>query len=314
MNMIEDILDKKKDLMVMESISFNILKNADTKIGEKLEIVKEIDIVKEIEAKEKKMDSFNIYIVGTDFAGLNDFNMLVTVNPNTKKILLTSIPRDYHIPVAGLDGVKDNITYLSALGMNTSIQSIENFFDITIHYYIKINTHSLVNLVNAVGGITFCSDISFTTTHALVLDTYNDWGKQKLYIKKGCQHLNGIETLTVARERLIPGSDIARQDNCRKIIMAIFEKMKSMNTIANFDEILNNLSGSYETTIPREIITSIAKDALSSNSSWKEEGQSVTGYDVMGYVHLNTVYDYIMIPHMDTVEKAKENIKRIESE
>ena len=87
-----------------------------------------------------------------------------------------------------------------------------------------------------------------------------------------------------------------------------------MNTITSFNELLDTLSGSYETTIPKEVITNIAQDALKNNSKWQVLEQSVTGDDTKGYVHLNTVYDYTMIPNMETVEKAKNVMKALESE
>ena len=314
-DMFRDLLDNKIKFVIMEKTSYNIMKDYDSKLAEDCVVVKEINIKEEKQTKVTSSDSFNIYIVGTDFAGLNDFNMLVTVNTKSKKVLLTSIPRDYHIEVAGMDGVKDNITYMSALGVDTSIKSLEKFFDINIDYYVKINTSSLVKLVDEIGGITYCSDYEFQTTHALVLDTYNDVGKKKLYVKKGCQHFNGIETLTVARERKkIPGSDLARQDNCRKIVVAIFNKLKSLDSAINYSQLLQSLSNSYETTLPREVIEKLGKDSLKSSSKWTIEEQAVTGSDVIGYVHLNTVRDYTMVPNMSSVESAINKIKELRSD
>lgn len=311
-DMTKDLLDNKIKFMVMEKVSYNIIKSYDKEIENNMVILKEINIKESKTSTVTAEEKFNIYVVGTDFAGLNDFNMLISVNTKNKKILLTSIPRDYHIEVAGMNEIKDNITYMSALGVDTSIKSLEQFFNTKIDYYVKINTTSLVTLVDEIGGITYCSDYEFQTTHALVLDTYDDSGKQKLYVKKGCQHLNGIQTLTVARERInIPGSDIARQDNCRKIIMAIFDKMKSVDSVINYNQLLQAVSNLYETTIPREIIEKIGKDTLKGNSKWTVLEQSVNGEDVIGYVHLNTVRDYTMVPNMSSVESAIKNINKL---
>ena len=311
-DMTKDLLENKIKFMVMEKTSYSIIKQYDTELANNTVILKKINIKEERKTSEIKNDKFNIYVVGTDFAGLNDFNMLISVNTKTKKILLTSIPRDYHIEVAGMNGVKDNITYMSALGVDTSIKSLENFFDTKIDYYVKINTSSLVTLVDKIGGITYCSDYEFKTTHAMVLDTYNDTTGKKLYVKKGCQHFNGIQTLTVARERIsIPGSDLARQDNCRKIILAIFNKMKSLDTVLNYNDLLQSLSSSYETTLPKEIIQVLGKETLQANSKWEIIEQSVNGTDVIGYVHLNTVRDYTMTPNMDSVNSAIKNIDMI---
>ena len=312
---LEYLLIDQIPFMLVENTSYNIMKNFDTRVEENLTIIKTITIEEEKKAREENRKLFHIYVVGSDFAGLNDFNMIVTINKAKKKILLTSIPRDYHIDVAGYEGMKDNLTYMAALGIDTSIQSLEKFFDIDIAYYVKINTKSLVNLVDTIGGITYCSDMEFTTTHALVLDTYDDRFGKKYHVVKGCQHLNGIETLTVARERVnIPGSDLTRQDNCRKIILAIFDKLKSMDTALNYSSLLDSLASSYETTIPRSLIEEIGKKALKENSKWSIEEQAVNGADVMGYVHLHTVYDYTMTPNMASVEEAKKKMRTLGSE
>ena len=309
--MYNELLSNNIKFVIVESTSYNVIKEFDKEVKEKTIVIKEWKIQKKRTAKVvKKEQPFNIYIVGADFAGLNDFNMLVTINPEEKKVLLTSIPRDYHIEVVGY-GMEDNITYMSALGIDTSIRSLEKLFNTTIDYYVKIDTSSLVNLVDEIGGIEFCSNYSFTTTHAQVIGTYNDYLGKKLYVRKGCYHYNGLETLTIARERKnIPGSDVARQENCRKILMAILNKMKT-ESVTNYSHLLETLSSSYETTIPRNRIEEIGQDALSSNSKWTISEYIVTGESTIGDVHLGSARDYIMIPNMSTVEEAKTKIHEL---
>lgn len=310
--MVEDLINDKIKYIILEKTSFNIFKQFNKEFNEKCCVLSTINVKEEQKSEYNSKNYFNILVVGSDFAGLNDFNMLISVNVDKKRAILTSIPRDYHIEVAGMNGVKDNITYMSALGIDTSVRSLEKFFDINIDYYVKINTSSLVRLVDEIGGITYCSDYEYETSHALVLDTYNDAGKKKLYVKKGCQHLNGIETLTVARERKkFPGSDGARQENCRRIVLSIFDKMKSVDSVINYSSLLESLGDLYETTLPRSVIENIGKDVLKSNSKWQISEQLVNGTDVIGYVHLNSVRDYTMEPDMNTVNSAIKNIKSL---
>ena len=102
-------------------------------------------------------DSFNIYIGGVDFTNeIYDFNMILSIKDN--KVLMTSIPRDYHIKIHNTD-ISDNISYIGINDINEKTKSLEQLFDININYYIKINTNSLVNLVDMLGGIEYCSDI-----------------------------------------------------------------------------------------------------------------------------------------------------------
>jgi LCP family protein required for cell wall assembly len=238
--------------------------------------------------------------------------MIASVNTKNHTVLLTSIPRDLYLKVAGYeDGRYEKLSFMNInYGYELNRESLAQFLDTKIDYTILINTDSLVTVVDYVGGIDFCSDYEFMTTHALVKDTYNDVGK-KLYVKKGCQHLNGIETLTVARERnSFPGRDRVRQENCRKILVEIIKKLISTDTIIHYNETLNTLSSLYETDIDEKIITNFAKDILANGNKWQIESQSIDGMDGKDRVHKGNAIDWVMYPDEATVRQAQENIKK----
>ena len=259
-------------------------------------------------------ESFNVYIGGNDFTGsLMDFNMILTVNMKKHQVLMTSIPRDYYIPVSGLNGRKDTLSFMGSLGhgIETNRKSLEEFFGIDLSYYVKLDTKSLVGIVDEVGGIEYCSDVSYWTTHATILDSYDDTQGEKLYVQKGCQHFNGIQTLTVARERkAFPGGDRQRQKNCQDIIQAIFKKLLSTNTITNYNNILNSLSDLYQTNIPRDKITDLLYETIN-GANWVFQEQSVNGSDGENYVRLTNILSYVMNPNMDTVNSAIVKIKEV---
>lgn len=256
-------------------------------------------------------NNINIYIGGTDFTNqLYDFNMIVSINKDTHKVLLTSIPRDYHIPVYGKGGRTDNMGYHGAWGITTSMKSLEQLLNIKINYYVRVKTNSLVGVVNALDGITFCSDKSFYTTHATILDSYDDTKGDKLYVEKGCHNYNGIEILTISRERLAYSSgDRQRQKNCQSILISIFNKATSPGIIKNYQNLLNSISDLYTTNIPRDTITDYIKDILDNGTNWTFNTQSLDGYDGSGYVHLTNYKDYIMIPYQSSINSASYNIK-----
>lgn len=312
-SMIQDVFNKKIDFMLINKSSYNIILDLDNNISKKeLKVVYEFDIEKYSKQKEDSKDAFNILISGKDFAGLIDYNAIVTVNTTTHEILLTSIPRDYYMEIAGQNGKKDSLSHLFIYDEETLEKTLENFFDINIDYVINIKTEGLVKIVDEVGGVTYCSNQAFTTTHALILNDYNDSDKQKLYVKKGCQELNGIETLTVARERnAFVGRDRVRQQNCQKIIIAIFEKLKSTNSFVNYKEILDSLSNLYTTTIPRSVITDIAKDTID-GADWKFITQSVDGSDLWDAdIAILNGKGYAMQPNMNDVVNARNKINEI---
>ena len=256
-------------------------------------------------------NNINIYIGGTDFTNqLYDFNMIVSINKDTHKVLLTSIPRDYHIPVYGKGGRSDNMGYHGAGGITTSMKSLEQLLNIKIDYYVKVRTSSLVGVVDTLGGIQFCSDKSFYTTHATILDSYDDSKGNKLYVKKGCYNYNGTEILTISRERLAySGGDRQRQKNCQSILISIFNKATSPSVIKNYQSLLDSISDLYTTSIPRDMITSYIRDILDNNTKWTFNTQSLDGYDSRGYVHLTNYLDYVMMPYQSSVNSASYNIK-----
>lgn len=256
-------------------------------------------------------NNINIYIGGTDFTNqLYDFNMIVSINKDTHKVLLTSIPRDYHIPVYGKGGRSDNMGYHGAWGITTSMKSLEQLLNIKIDYYVKVRTSSLVGVVDTLGGIQFCSDKSFYTTHATILDSYDDSKGNKLYVKKGCYNYNGTEILTISRERLAySGGDRQRQKNCQSILISIFNKATSPSVIKNYQSLLDSISDLYTTSIPRDMITSYIRDILDNNTKWTFNTQSLDGYDSRGYVHLTNYLDYVMMPYQSSVNSASYNIK-----
>lgn len=260
----------------------------------------------------KNLDSVNIYIGGTDFTNqFYDFNMIVTINNKTHKVLLTSIPRDYYVTIAD-KGVKDLLGYHGVYGINSSKRSLENLFGINIDYFIKINTNSLVALVDNIDGINYCSDQEYITTHSLILNSYDDSKGKKFRVIKGCQNINGIQALTIARERkAFAGGDRVRQQNCQKIIISIIDKITQIDTLKNYNAILNSIYNLYTTDIPIEFVTDNIKSTLENGNKYQIETQSVNGTDSTNKVHLGTVTDYVMEPNYDTVNEAKSKIIKI---
>jgi len=145
--------------------SSNLLHKKDFKI------IKEFTVSEIIQRNDKIKDVYNIYIAGLDFTGImRDFNMLVTVNTKTHQVVLTSIPRDYYIDVPAYN-MKDTLMALGSLDSEVSRESLEKLFDIEIDYTVNLNTNNLVDVVDKLNGIEFCSDYDFITDHALFKGT-----------------------------------------------------------------------------------------------------------------------------------------------
>ena len=276
-------------------------------------IIKEFDAFEEYKLKGDIPDAFNIYVNGYDYTGKQrDYNLIATVNLKTHKIVLTSIPRDYYIDIPAY-GAKDSLSALGVVNSDITKEALENLFNIKIDYTATFYTESLVKVVDTIGGVEFCSDYSFTTTHDMNLGSYADKG-EKLFVPKGCQTYNGVQTLAIARERAhIPNGERARQDNCRKILISILHKLASTSTITNYSETLDSFEGLYTTDINKRMIKEIIKEGID-NPNFEIIEQSVDGKDGKARNHWNTGDIYTLDPYMDTVNNASLKINEVINE
>ena len=155
---------------------------------------------------------FNVYVTGIDTYGSvstvsrSDVNLIVTVNPKTKQILMTSIPRDCEIELHK-NGKMDKLTHTGIYGVEETISTIEDFLDLDVNYYARTNFSGITNIIDALGGVTVDSDYEFTTRHG------------NYHIVKGENELDGDKGLCFVRERYnLPSGDYDRgRNNFRKI-------------------------------------------------------------------------------------------------
>lgn len=276
-----------------------------------IRILETISIKNQIEDITKKVSikntPFNVLISGIDTFGninltsRNDVNIIATVNPNTNKILLTSIPRDYYVQLHGTTGYKDKLTHASYYGINTQVQTIEDIFDININYYIKVNFSTVVELVNELGGIEVYAD----------QDVYL---RDNCIIKQGYNFINGECALAFSRERhsYVDG-DRHRGRNQQEVIKAIFNKMSNASTlISEYTGILNVLNGKFATNMDMNDVLNLIKYEIDDLKYYNIESIQVDGYGSMGETYS---YPYqklwIMIPYQDTIDSAKENINKV---
>lgn len=268
----------KKDVFFISDFMYDELQENgkinpnDYNILYKIELEFKVD--KEDTDNEKK-DTYNIYLAARDFSGHRvDLNKIITVNTKTKEILITNVNRFSYLEIEGKG--KNRLSSTGYYGVQYNKNAIEKELGIEIDYYFSVDTQGFVKLVDAIGGIEYCSDESYTTTHALVLGTYDDSTGDKLHVKKGCQHFNGIETLTVARERnAFSGYITKRERNCNAIMEDILEAVKKPSNITRYSQILDAMDGMYKTNIPKDTVKSGIKSLL--NDKWTINTQEIEG-------------------------------------
>src|SRR5690606_27392907 len=131
--------------------------------------------------------------------------IVLTVNPNKESIQMVSIPRDTRTEIIG-KGFEDKINHAYAFGgMEMAIDTVENFLDIPIDYYVQVNMEGFKDLIDAVGGVTVENDLAFTQ------DGY--------HFPEGTITLYGDEALAFVRMRKNdPRGEFGRQLRQRQII------------------------------------------------------------------------------------------------
>ena len=224
---------------------------------------------KEIASVNKSVtEPFTILLMGIDSVAEvlsknavanGDTLILITFNPKTLNATMVSIPRDSYLPIACWPGKDENkITHAAAYGNDCMMNTIEDYFNINIDYYAKINFKGLVKLVDAVGGV----EVDVPTT----LCTDDSGREGTVCIQPGRQTLNGEQALVFARNRksLVNG-DFGRAEHQQQIIMALINKLKTITEVSKFTQILNTISNSLDTNLTTKQILSfynVGKDIL----------------------------------------------------
>lgn len=278
------------------------------------------------------VDSENEEIKGSSFNG--DSLVLITFNPKTLDATMLSIPRDTYVPITCFAGQKKNkITHAAWYGESCMMSTIENMFDINIDYYIKINFAGVVKIVDTLGGIDVNVPYSFCEQNSK-----REFGNSTVYVREGLQTLNGEQALALARNRHpwteycswewtnYNSNDFVRGQNQQLVIQGMLNKIKNINSVDTFYDMLNNISMSMETNMSTENILSfynIAKDILLKNTSDTTNLSELIGFERMylsGYDQMIVDYDgindtgsglslYNFVPYKGSMEDISDAMK-----
>ena len=313
--MVDALLDKKVDALIMNGVSINLLVEqpgyesflSRVRLLYTLPFREQPKPQEEEKKPEAVREPFVVYISGSDTrnyyltGGLSDVNIMAVVNPNTKQILLVNTPRDYYVPNPAGKGALDKLTHCANYGVDCSMEAIGTLYGTQIDYYGRINFVGFKKLIDAVDGVTVEADHAFT---AITGD----------YFQKGENTLNGEKALAFARERKnVKGGDNGRGKNQMKVIKAVIDKLSSSKTlIANYSDILKSLEGMFETSFTPEEISNLVKMQMEDMSPWNIQSFAVDGKG--GYAETYSWKGqelYVTWPNVNTVNHAKNLVKRV---
>ena len=313
---LKDLLNKKLDYALVpthyDSMVSSVEGLENISLDTKILYTEEKKEEKKVTTKSNKSikKPFTVLIMGVDTvndgfsAGFNgDALLLATFNPETTNATIVSIPRDSYMPITCLNNRKNKITNAGWHGEECIINSLENYFDITIDYHVKINFNGVVQLVEALGGVEVDVPYSFCEQNSK-----RQWGKNTIFVESGKQTLNGEQALAFARHRKVDeymvnycGSkyvtnagywnDFTRGQNQQIIINALLNKIKTIDSFSTVEKLLNTISKNLETDISTDDIFSlynIAKSIMTKSGNKDDalnmqklylEGQDARIYD-----------------------------------
>jgi LCP family protein required for cell wall assembly len=248
-------------------------------------------------------EPFNVCITGIDVdgkineQGRSDVNMIVTVNPQTEQILMTSIPRDYQIYMPDKDNAMDKLTHTGFYSVDTTMGAEENLLDTKINYYVKVNFTTVKKFIDAIDGVDVYSEYEFTPVKK------KDWT-----VQEGWNHMNGKQALAFARERkaFIDG-DNQRIKNQQAVFEAIIKKATSSKTmLLSYNKILSNLRDYFQMSFSSGELRSLLKLQLAKNPQWKIYKNTIVGGNgSMPTYSTGNAYAYVMTQDEGSIENAK---------
>ena len=263
--------------IVLNSVFEDTIRGEDPDYASKIKKIYTYKISKKIDTAIGKQDPnaevFNIYVSGIDTYGpissvsRSDVNIIMTVNRKTKKVLLTTTPRDAYVPIAdgGLNQ-PDKLTHAGIYGVDASVHTLENLYGIDLNYYVRLNFTSFLKLIDLLGGIDIENDQEFTSLHG------------NYHFPVGKIHLNSDQALGFVRERYsLNGGDNDRGKNQEEVIAAVIKKLTSTDALKNYNAILSGLQDSVQTDMSLETMMNLINTQLESGGSYNVTSQALTG-------------------------------------
>lgn len=309
----DDLYNGKVDAILVNEGSRGLFEENYDKFNSETRKIKEYTYEKEVKDISKDVnvtkEPFSVYITGIDTFGTistvsrSDVNMIVTVNPKTHQILLTSIPRDYYVPQPCQGGQTDKLTHSGLWGAECTVETVENYFDAEINYFARVNFSSVIEIVDALGGITVDNPNSFYVSD----ENYN--------YPAGKINMDGKMALRFARERYsFADGDRERGRNQMRVITAMINKMISPTIITNYSSIMDAVGGSFQTNMTANEMSSLVKMQINDMSGWDIKQISVSGRgNPSAWSPANGFNAWVMEPDKATVDNATSLIKKVVS-
>lgn len=301
----KNLIEGKSELMILNEAYRSIINDIIPEFDEITEVIESKSFKDFVDQKPKEVgDSFNVYISGIDTYGpiqtvsRSDVNLVASVNPKSRKILLTTIPRDSYVPIyGGGNGQKDKLTHSGVYGIDTSVETIEKFLDINIDYYVRVNFNTLIDMVDVLGGIE--------------VDNKEAFSNRGYDFPKGNIELDGKKALVFARERYnLSGGDFDRGRNQERVLKAMIEKMLRPENLLRADKMLEIIEKSAVTNMPKDFMIDQINKEIAATGSYNIDMIDVKGtgrMDLPSYA-MPGFKLYMLVPDENSVNETRNKI------
>ena len=238
----------------------------------------------------------NILLIGCDGRsneelGRSDSMILVSINKNTKKIIMTSFLRDTWVEIPNVGQNRLNAAYAFG-GPKLLIQTLEDNFHIRIDKYVRVNFYSFIDAIDALGGVEV--NVTEEEVYHVNLNSIEEYkllgqtvDSSKDIKKAGLQTLDGIHALAYARIRAI-GTDFARTERQRTVMEQLFKKAQNMS-LSEKNDFLERVLPNITTNLEKGQIFSLILNA-SDYLTYERIQLSIPNLDSVTNLVINGMY------------------------
>lgn len=244
----------------------------------------------------ENLEPFSVLLLGVDTGALgrieqgrSDVVIIATVNPSNNRTTLTSIPRDSLVDIVG-HNTQDKINHAYAFGgVAMTVNTVQELLDVPVDYTVSVNMGGLVDIVDAVGGVTVTSPLTFSN------EGYDFYEGQSVL-------MDGEMVLAYTRDRFNEDGDYGRQDRQRQVISTLLKSALSLDNILNYQDLLETLSGNVQTDLTFSQMTILFKNYLKALGEIESfqlsgNGQMIDGvyYEVLDETSLDSIRQMLKV-------------------
>lgn len=206
----------------------------------------------------------SILLIGADQrSGEIKFNtdslILASVDPDTQRISLLSIPRDTRVSLPGHGYVKINAV-AALTGLSTLQECVEDLTGEAISGYVQTNFQGFKKVIDTLGGITVDVEKDMYYETGDIEDGY-------INLHKGLQRLDGSKALQYARFRHDALGDISRTARQQVVLKAVSKEMFQLKTLPKLPLLVPQVMQAVHTDLSSKDILTLAKVAVGFQSS-----------------------------------------------